>query len=448
MKWHLIILVILILSLAFVLGLNKINDYDIWWHLKCGELIVREGWFPRTEIFSYTVNGAPWIDGYIPAQVLLYLLWRAAGTAGICLLGAILVAGMYGLAIAISRRNGAGFGAAIAVSLPAIFLARGTMIPRPALLTPIFALLNLWLLDVHRVRGGRRIFWLIPLTILWTNCHPGFPLGPVITSIYLASYQLYIIIHKLQRGRTGGDERYNRYHELRNGILLVLIGQLVATLVNPYGHRIYFSAFSLIANSQLTKLIVEWKPLYGEPGVPVGTVPCFIVMSAIWLAAAVWAGRRTRLEHAFLFIFIMLATVYGRRNLILFGPVSIVIISWTVSEAVTGMDASRFSGFIPTARWYKIRKIFIRGGEVLIMAVSLFFIWFAGTNRMYFYLGVFRSTGIGVLPELYPQGAVELLKREKVVGNVFHPYHLGGYLIFELFPRYRVFIDGRIYPYP
>lgn len=45
--------------------------------------------------------------------------------------------------------------------------------------------------------------------------------------------------------------------------------------------------------------------------------------------------------------------------------------------------------------------------------------------------------------ENYPMGAAELLREADLGGNLFNPYNWGGYLIYQLAPRYRVFIDGR-----
>jgi hypothetical protein len=53
---------------------------------------------------------------------------------------------------------------------------------------------------------------------------------------------------------------------------------------------------------------------------------------------------------------------------------------------------------------------------------------------------LFRS---GIRKERYPEGAVKFLKENKLPGNMFNPYVWGGYLIWGLYPDYKVFIDGR-----
>jgi hypothetical protein len=43
----------------------------------------------------------------------------------------------------------------------------------------------------------------------------------------------------------------------------------------------------------------------------------------------------------------------------------------------------------------------------------------------------------------YPVGAVAYLRTHELQGNLFNDYDWGGYLIYHLYPEWRVFIDGR-----
>jgi hypothetical protein len=43
----------------------------------------------------------------------------------------------------------------------------------------------------------------------------------------------------------------------------------------------------------------------------------------------------------------------------------------------------------------------------------------------------------------FPAGAVDYLRASALDGKMFNEYHWGGYLISQLFPKQRVFVDGR-----
>jgi hypothetical protein len=49
----------------------------------------------------------------------------------------------------------------------------------------------------------------------------------------------------------------------------------------------------------------------------------------------------------------------------------------------------------------------------------------------------------GIKANNYPEGAVTFLKTNRISGNMFNPYVWGGYLMWALYPDYKVFIDGR-----
>jgi hypothetical protein len=45
--------------------------------------------------------------------------------------------------------------------------------------------------------------------------------------------------------------------------------------------------------------------------------------------------------------------------------------------------------------------------------------------------------------ETLPVGAVEWIREHRPDGEMFNPYNWGGYLVWALWPEYRVFVDGR-----
>jgi hypothetical protein len=51
--------------------------------------------------------------------------------------------------------------------------------------------------------------------------------------------------------------------------------------------------------------------------------------------------------------------------------------------------------------------------------------------------------GRGVVSKFAPEGAVMFIRNNGISGRIFNEMAIGGYLIFRLWPRTRVFIDGR-----
>jgi tetratricopeptide (TPR) repeat protein len=108
----------------------------------------------------------------------------------------------------------------------------------------------------------------------------------------------------------------------------------------------------------------------------------------------------------------------------------------TYSLTVIGKDISE---------WCSAGKLFnlsgiLRTGKTAYLSTVLSMIFLA--------VFIVMSTREGILKfdmreGRYPSGAVAFLQREELAGNMFNLYNWGGYLIWSLYPDYRVFVDGR-----
>ena len=61
-----------LLALSAAVSFQKIRTFDYWWHLRTGELIVDLGTVPKSDPYSFTASGEPWIDSHWLHQVGLY----------------------------------------------------------------------------------------------------------------------------------------------------------------------------------------------------------------------------------------------------------------------------------------------------------------------------------------------------------------------------------------
>src|SRR5437868_10892667 len=83
--------VILCLGL-FAMAARPMTDPDVWWHLRSGQLIVETHSIPHTDPFSFTRAGQPWIDHEWLSEVLIYGIYRAAGSTGLIVAFAVVTA--------------------------------------------------------------------------------------------------------------------------------------------------------------------------------------------------------------------------------------------------------------------------------------------------------------------------------------------------------------------
>jgi hypothetical protein len=175
------------LALAVPPALAVRADADLWWHLAAGQEILARH-LPRHDTWSYTLNGAPWVDHEWLPEIATALAWNAGGTAGLLTLRALgLLALVAAWLAVVVRRLAAGSEepasvpvlAWFLVGLPWSFVANLCNL-RPQTVT--WALVPLVVLLVDALgRGGRLARaapWLLVGTVwLWANTHAGFLFG-------------------------------------------------------------------------------------------------------------------------------------------------------------------------------------------------------------------------------------------------------------------------------
>src|SRR6185369_950812 len=79
---------------------------DLAYQLRAGAEILQTGAIPATDTWTFTINGQPWLDQQWGAQLLLAVVFQAAGWTGLAILRAGLVAATFALVLATLRSMG------------------------------------------------------------------------------------------------------------------------------------------------------------------------------------------------------------------------------------------------------------------------------------------------------------------------------------------------------
>jgi hypothetical protein len=376
----------------------EIRDSDFWWHLRTGQYIVETHSLPVPDPFAYTTATAPlayagedavrhfnltheWL-----AQAIFYAAYRVGGFAGVVMLRALLLAAFCGLAGFVAwRRSGVpdrGWLAALAAAAIAVPFA----IDRPQIFTYLFLALLVLILESRRL-------WLLPLLFLiWANCHGGFVLGWVVLAAYCAEA---VVTH--WRDRSLAQER---------ALWLWSAAAVLASGINPNGFRAV-EVLLLYRSSAMQSYLLEWaRPSLWPP-------PLFALLLAAAVGAMVWARRTVRLVDWLLLAAFSLAALGAARNTIFVGFFAPVFLA----------------SYLP---WK--RALPSLAGWIAALALAAGIVW-GVTSGDFFELRAAEWR--------YPQGAADFLAAHRVTGRMFNTYEYGGYLMWRLYPRERVFIDGR-----
>jgi len=228
---------------------GAIRDPDFWWHLRTGQLILDRGGLLGTDPFTYTATSHHWVMHEWLTEVLFALLHSAGGLALIVVVLSV-VTWLSLVAVALRARLERPHNATVALGLLLAVIA-GYPIwgPRAQMLTFALTALVLLLVERHLRRGGRAVWGLVPLFLVWSNLHSGFIIGAAFIALIIAAEDL--------AGLLGipGAAPAARVREL----LWVGLACLAVVVVNPNGPVIYLYPFQTQGSSAQQALILEWQ---------------------------------------------------------------------------------------------------------------------------------------------------------------------------------------------
>jgi hypothetical protein len=228
---------------------STIRDPDFWWHLRTGQLILDHHGLLGTDPYTYTASSHHWVMHEWLTEVVLALLH---GVGGLALIVTVLsVVTWLGLVLLVLRARLAGpHDVTVALGLLLAVVA-GYPIwgPRAQMITFALTCLLLHLVERHLRRGGRAVWALVPVFLVWSNLHSGFIIGAAFIALVLAAEGV--------AGRLGipGAAPGARVREL----LWVGLASLAVVVVNPNGPGIYLYPFETQGSTAQQALILEWQ---------------------------------------------------------------------------------------------------------------------------------------------------------------------------------------------
>ena len=379
-----------------------VTDPDIWWHLRTGEWMLAHHAAPRVDLYSAELAGHPWLAYSWLYELVAVKLFHWLGLAGI-------VAYSSGMVLAITvalyhmvRRVQRDFSLAVLLSFAAVFCMGRLYTPRPWLFTILLFILELDILMQARRTGRlRELLWLPLIFALWANVHIQFIDGLMVLGLAWVEAEA-------ARWWSAAETR------VRPAWLGgALAASLLATLVNPYGWRIYGAAYELATQGGALNKVTELQAL------PFRGLPDFLILLlALASAAALAWRRRFALFETVLLGFAAVVAFRSQRDVWVMAAVGAVILASTITGSEkAAIRLPRFATAI----------------AMLVAAVAVL----AGFRAMH----VNNARLETQLAKELPVRAVEAVRTKGYAGPLFNDFNWGGYLIWAL--RMPVSIDGR-----
>ncbi len=374
------------------IGLQPLGDNSFLTHLATGRLIVGGHGIPRTDPYSFTAAGEPWVVQSWLASTWYGVLDAVGGLRAVQLATAAVSGLLAGLVWLLARPAG-GLAARLGLVATVLVIGAGGWSERPYLYGLVFLALTLLAAD-----GRLDPRWLVPVMWAWVNSHGSFPLGLVALGALAVGRRL------------DGDPAAHERRALRWATVGVVLGAL-----NPLGPRLLVFPVELLARREQLSNIIEWQaPRFEQWG-----QRAFLIL--LVLAVGTLARRPCWRLALPLAVFAPLALV-SARNIVV---ASLVLVP-VVAAGLDGLGAVRCGARVRLGR--AVAAVLVLGA----VAVTV---------------GALRAPAVAL--DRYPEAAVgwlaghDLLRPEV---RVVSPDVVGNYL--TAVGGTRVFVDDRVDMYP
>jgi hypothetical protein len=407
------------LRLLFALGNSLLKDADTGYHIRAGEFILNTLSVPKKDVFSYTSPSLPWTAHEWFSEVIMALVYKGFGLTGIVIFFSFLIAVVYSVLFRTIRTDKGNIIFATLLIFLVVPSSQLHWLARPHIFSLLLTVTWYRLLDSYQYKKGNYLYALPPLMFLWVNLHGGFMFGFILLAVYLVGNAIPLVFML----------DHEKKQEIAKIKFLALTGVacLITAVINPYGYRILLFPLQLTSDKFLMDNISE----YLSPNFH-GWVPFRYLL---FLTIAIFGISKARLNLIELILIVGLThmALYSARYIPLFAIIAAPILLRQAESVLNSGHGTWIDFFKRRSR-----------GIARIDASSKGHIWPILTVLMVCFFVAMGKIEYKFDEKLKPVRAVEFLKKEDLKGNMFNNDEFGDYIIYAAWPKYKVFIDGRL----
>ncbi len=427
-------LVLLAALLLFVAGLclQPVTESDLFFRLKMGQEILARRGLPGRNLFSFTAPDYPDLDLAWAFEVAVALLYQAGGFPAVVVGKTIGIVAIFAGAFWLCRIQGAGPVAATIVLAGAALVMRDRLVERPHVVSFAGEVVVLAAITgLGRPWSGRALFGFSLAMVLWANAHAGSFAGLLLVGLAAAGFL------PTDRGRA------------RRGLVLgaIVVGAACVTPEGPVGIGRY-----LVLHIRLPALhpIDEFRGATWRSDAPffVWLIALAAIVGAGWIASrrrvVTFSGGIVNDPGKEIAPAPSLPDLLPALGITILGLWS-VRFSADASLCTAPLMAVQVSAWAGSAGRGLIRTWLARAATpVAVVSLLLATVW----PR----LGVARAGGpaldVEVDTSVMPLRALRFVEDHGLRERMYNDFEFGSYLLFQGYPRYRVFVDPRLPAYP
>jgi hypothetical protein len=397
-----------VLGIGFAIpATDRLSDPDLWWHLKTGQIMAASGHVPTADPFSFTCQNKPWVAHEWLSDAVFYGMFHQFGFRGLIFLQALLISALFLSIFLLVRRRTKNLPASLIITTITGLAGIPFWTCRPQLFTYLLLAGLLFILDAPLQK--RRIWLAVPMFALWSNLHGAWIFGYAVMLVVFADYAVYAV-------RSGKQ---------RDVLPLAAVAalSLAAVLAGPSPLERLTYPLQYISGAIPSQYVVEFKsPDFHQ----LSFLPYQLLL--ISLPVIFFIGKKTlRPSEWILLLGLVHMSLTGMRHVPLFAIYTAPILAGQVESALAGRQNK-------TAR-QEVKEFWVL--NLILVLLIPFMVWAkqpAVNDEAHYYK-----------LSAYPAAACKYLASHPRIGRgrLLNNYNWGGYLIFHLYPKYLVSIDGR-----
>jgi len=406
------------------------DDFDIWFHLAYGkEHLKNFSWNIDHSQFSWTPALADWQYVSWLGSLFIYLIHLIAGMSGLFILQWTIFLMVFSLYYFFLRALKLRFDITNIMGILLIAVVLKLTIPylKPELFTILFFTAACFLYFYAKATR-KKLFYLYPLLFLiWVNTHGGFIFGIFLLALCVLGETLALFL--TPKNRMPSPVYFS--------LIIATILSGVVLLFNPYGIEYHltilnniFSPDYMESTTQLFAYQNMWNYLNFS-------TPNFNFSNAAW----------SLLTLGLIFLGYNVYLLVEKKH------INIPIIVLNICFFFISMQYGRTTLFYPPVWFFSMNYLLWESNSVdlwkklfpVTLVVFSIFCYLCPYNivTMQDQKSWFGKEANNFLPI----NEVEFVKRNNLPGPIFNDYGIGSYMMWSMYPKYKVWIDSRYGPY-
>lgn len=392
-------------------------DGDPARHVRHGETILAQRDVIRTDPFSFTKPGAPFVGFEYGSQILLTLGHEFGGTTGMVVLATLVISGTLALLLAWLLRKGVDPLLAVLATMAVAVLTNIHWLARPHIFSWPLTILLVGMLEARRLPRWPR--W-AALFFLWVNLHGAFVFGWLLIGMYLVGHLLEWL---------WSDDPIVRTVERRRALDLMQVLAIVVpvSVLNPYGWHLPQHVVEFFGDPWLRRLTQEFL----SPDFHSRDLYPFL-FAVLGIMALLALRPRPHWTHLVVFTGTVGMALISQRNIVQFGLIAVPLVALDQNALWRKrIGGGRFAANFAAAARTGVTWPWVAGVTALLLGLA------AARGSV----GGRELIPDGFSPVRFPIAVVARAKRDQVQGRIFNEFVWSGYILYE-WPEMKVFIDG------